>query len=113
MLPKDLECQLTAMLNTVAFRRYADGMTREITYRDAIRFWDLSEIAQGDEVDQTIDKVPVLLVRVEQLLIGETVKLSDGQSVSRADLQSLAAVHRFLVEQFSRNLRLQRECRRF
>jgi hypothetical protein len=112
-VPKDLEQQLKAMFNTTAYRRYVDGMKREITYRDAIRFWSLAESATGDAVDQTINKVPTALAQVEQLLIGETVELSDGQSVSQADLKSLAAAHRFLAEQFSRNLSQQRERRRF
>lgn len=112
-VPKDLEQLLKAMFNTTAYRRYVDGMKREITYRDAIRFWGLAESAHGEAVDKTINKVPEALTQVEALLIGETVELSDGQSVSQADLKSLAAVHRFLAEQFSRNLSQQRERRRF
>jgi hypothetical protein len=84
-------------------------MKREITYRDACRFWTLSESAHGEAVDQTLAKVPATLAAVEQLLIGESIELSNGQSVSQADLKSLAAVHRFLTEQFARNLHQQRE----
>lgn len=112
-VPKDLELQLKSLFQTTAFRRYVDGMKREITYRDAARFWGLGEIATGDAVDQTLAKVPAMLAAVEQLLIGDSVELSDGQSVSQADLKSLTAVHRFLTEQFSRNLHQQRERRRF
>jgi hypothetical protein len=112
-VPKDLEQLLKGLFNTTAYRRYVDGMKREITYRDAIRFWGLAESAHGEAVDQTIKKVPDALAHVEGLLIGDTVELSDGQSVSQADLKSLAAAHRFLSEQFSRNLSQQRERRRF
>jgi hypothetical protein len=110
-VPKDLEQQLVSLFMTTAFRRYEEGMKREITYRDACRFWGLTESTTGDAVDQTLAKVPATLSAVEQLLIGETIELSNGQSVSQADLKSLAAVHRFLTEQFARNLAQQRDRR--
>lgn len=108
-VPKDLEKALVSLFVTTAFRRYEEGMKREITYRDAQRFWGLSETAHGDAVNLTLAKVPAVLAAVEQLLIGDSIELSSGQSVSHADLKSLAAVHRFLTEQFSRNLHQQRE----
>ena len=110
-VPKDLEQQLVNLFMTTAFRRYEEGMKREITYRDAAKFWGLSESAHGDAVDQTLAKIPATLAAVEQLLIGDSIELTNGQSVSHADLKSLAAVHRFLTEQFSRNLHQQRERR--
>jgi hypothetical protein len=112
-VPKELEQQLVNLFTTTAFRRFEEGMKREITYRDAARFWGLAENAHGDQVDQTLGKVPTLLAQVEQLLIGESIDLSNGQSVSQADLKSLANVHKFLADQFSRNLNQQRERRRF
>jgi hypothetical protein len=112
-VPKELEQQLVSMFTTTAFRRYEEGMKREITYRDAARFWGMPENAHGQQVDDVLNKVPGILAAVEQLLIGESIDLSNGQSVSQADLKSLAAVHRFLTEQFARNLNQQRERRRF
>lgn len=111
-VPRDLETVLVALFTTTAFRRFEEGMKREITYRDACRFWGLGELATGDAVDATLAKVPAALAAVEQLLVGDSVELSIGQSVSARDLKTLAAVHRFLVEQFARNLAQQRE-RRF
>jgi hypothetical protein len=112
-VPKELEQQLVTMFTTTAFRRYEEGMKREITYKDACKFWGLTESAHGDAVDQTLAKVPAALAAVEQLLIGDSIELTNGQSVSHADLKSLAAVHRFLSDQFGRNLNQQRERRRF
>lgn len=108
-VPKWLEQQLVSLFLTTAFRRYAEGMKREITYRDAARFWNLPETATGDAVDQVLAKVPATLAAVEQLLIGDSIELSNGRSVSQADLKSLAAVHRFLTEYFAHNLHQQRE----
>jgi hypothetical protein len=110
-VPKDLEQQLVSLFMTTAFRRYEEGMKREITYRDACRFWGLAENTHGEAVDQTLAKIPATLAAVEQLLIGESIDLTNGQSVSQADLKSLAAVHRFLSDQFARNLTQQRERR--
>ena len=86
----------------------------EITFKDASKFWGLPENAQGEEVDQHLKKVPDALNQVEQLLIGETVELSDGQSVSQQQLRTLESVHRFLKDQFTRHLSQMRErTRRF
>jgi hypothetical protein len=113
-VPKDLENQLKGLLVSPAFSRYQQGMKREITFKDACKFWGLAENAQGDAVDQGLKKVPAMLDQVEQLLIGETVELSDGQSVSQAQLRQLHTVHRFLTEQFTRHLAQMRErTRRF
>jgi hypothetical protein len=108
-VPKDLEQHLVNLFVTTAYRRYEEGMKREITYRDACRFWGLQENVHGEEVDRILDRVPATLNAVEQLLIGETVELSNGQSVSQQDLKSLGEVHQFLRDQFSRHLSQQRE----
>ena len=79
-VPKDLEQQLVALFTTTAFRRYEEGMKREITYRDAARFWGLADTAHGDAVDQTLAKVPATLAAVEQLLIGDV-----DRAVERAE----------------------------
>jgi hypothetical protein len=113
-VPKDLENQLKNLMQSTAVSRFQQGMKREITFKDACKFWGLPDNAQGDAVDQTLNTVPEALDRVEQLLIGETVELSDGQSVSQQQLKSLRNVHRFLTEQFTRHLAQMRErTRRF
>jgi hypothetical protein len=110
-VPKDLEQHLTSLFSTTAFRRYEEGMKREITYRDACKFWGLPETVSGEGVDKYLEKVPTTLAAVEQLLIGGSIELTNGQSVSQDDLRSLNAVHRFLIEQFARHLSQQREQR--
>jgi hypothetical protein len=113
-VPKEQEAHLIALFNNLAVRRFKEGMKREITFKDACRFWNLTETAHGDAVDEALAKVPATLAAVEQLLIGETVELSNGMSASQEDLKTLAGVHKFLSEQFSRHLAQQRErTRRF
>lgn len=113
-VPRDLENQLKALLLSTAVSRYQQGMKRDINFKDACKFWGLPESAQGDAVDQHLKRVPDLLHQVEQLLIGETVELSDGQSVPQDKLRMLDSVHRFLKEQFTRHLSQMRErSRRF
>src|SRR4029077_18642886 len=63
-VPKDLEQQLVALFTRPSSRRCGEGMKREITYRDAARFWGLAETAHGDAVDQTLAKVPATLAAV-------------------------------------------------
>lgn len=113
-VPKDLEAHLVGLFTATAFRRYEEGMKREITYKDAARFWNLPETAHGEAVDAALARLPATLEAVENLLIGETIELSNGQSVSQDDLKSLAAVHQFLQTQFARHLAQQRDrVRRF
>lgn len=113
-VPKDLEAHLFSLFNNIVVRRFKEGMKREITYKDACRFWGLAETAHGPAVDDAISSVPATLDAVEKLLIGETVELSNGMSASQEDLKQLAAVNKFLLEQFSRHLSLQRDkTRRF
>ena len=114
-VPRDLEQQLFDLFNNTAVRRFKDGMKREITFKDACKFWGLAENAQGDAVDATLNKVPATLEAVEKLLIGDTVELpTKGQSVTQAELKAIAGVHRYLTETFARHLSQQRErTRRF
>jgi len=113
-VPKEMERHLEELFVTTAYRRYRDGLKREITYKDACRFWGLPETASGEAVDHALKRLPATLDAVENLLIGETIELSNGQSVSQEDLKSLAAVHKFLTEQFARHLTQQRDrTRRF
>jgi hypothetical protein len=113
-VPKDTERQLEEVFGTVAYRRYKDGMKREITFKDACKFWGLAENAQGDAVDLALKTIPELVEKVEQLLIGEAIDLSSGRIVSQQDLKSLTAAHRYLTEQFTRHLAQMRErTRRF
>ena len=113
-VPKDLEQQLEQLLLNTAYRRYKDGMKREITFKDACKFWGLADNAQGDSVDLALKTVPELVDKVEKLLIGETIELSSGQSISQQELKSLGSANRYLSEQFTRHLAQMRErTRRF
>jgi hypothetical protein len=113
-LPRDVERQLLDALNSNAHRRYIQNMKRDITFKDASKFWGLPENAIGEAVDEALGKVPKLVETVEQLLIGESVELSNGQSVSQSELNSLKTAHRYLTEQFTRHLSQMRErSRRF
>ena len=106
---RGLEERLVALFTATAVRRFKEGLKREISFRDACRFWGLTEEMRGEAVDEALNKVPATLTEVEKLFIGETVELSNGQIVSETDLKSITAVHDFLADQFGRHLRLQRE----
>ena len=113
-LPKDVERQLLDVMISTAYRRYQENMKREINFKDASKFWGLPENAIGAGVDEALSRIPKLIDTVEQLLIGESVELSNGQSVSQAQLNSLKSAHRYLTEQFTRHLAQMRErTRRF
>lgn len=112
-VPKTLESRLVNLYMTTAFRRYEEGMKREITYKDACKFWGLLETTSGSDVDMVINQVPQILEAVENLLIGDRIGLSNGQEVTEGDLKALRGVHSFLVQQFARHLAQQRDRRKY
>jgi hypothetical protein len=113
-VPKELDTHLKTLFRTNAWRRFNDGMRREITFPDAKQFWGLGDNVHGEAVDEVLRKVPATLEEVERLVIGDTVELSDGQTVTAEQLQALQNAHKFLTEQFSRHLDQQRQrTRRF
>jgi hypothetical protein len=108
-VPKELEQQLVALFTTTAFRRYEEGMKREITYRDACRFWALAEIAHGDAVDVALATVPRAVAVAQTFVVGDVLALDCGMEIRRKELDRLTAVQKFLTEQFARNLEQQRK----
>lgn len=114
-VPKDLDTHLKGLFHTNAYRRFKEvGMRREITFHDAKQFWGLTDSMHGATVDDQLAKVPSTLDEVEKLLIGDSVELSDGRTVSEDELKSLRGAHQFLLEQFARHVSQQRDkSRRF
>ena len=112
-VPKELENHLVNLLNAKAVRLFKTGMKREITYKDAQQFWGLADNVHGEALDEVVGKIPAAIEEVEKLVIGDSVELSSGMVASQEDLKMLAGVHRFLKEQFTRNLTQQRDRRRF
>jgi hypothetical protein len=108
-VPKELENHLVGLLNAKAVRLFKTGMKREITYIDAKQFWGLADNVHGEALDEVVGKVPAAIEEVEKLVIGDSVELSSGMVASQEDLKMLAGVHRFLKEQFTRNLTQQRD----
>jgi hypothetical protein len=107
--PKALTVVITGLLSSPAYRRFEEGMKREITYRDACRFWGLSEAASGDAVLRTLNLVPQTIKSVESLLVNDAVELSNGQSVNASELDNLTGLHSWLCDQFARHLDQQRD----
>ena len=99
-LSNDQEKAILGLLATTAVQKMEEGRKEEMTFADACRFWGLPETASGEAVDHALKRLPATLDAVENLLIGETIELSNGQSVSQEDLKSLAAVHKFLASDF-------------
>jgi DNA-binding PadR family transcriptional regulator len=106
---RELEQHLMNLISAPAVRRFSEGMKREISYRDACRFWGLSDNIHGEAVDKQLSKVQDAIAEAEGMMVGDNLELSNGQSISSEDLKDLVTVHKFLLEQFTRHLSLQRE----
>ena len=80
-VPKDLEAHLITLFTSPAVRRFKEGMKREITYKDACRFWGLADNVHGDADEP--DEDPDHSGGSRATLIGESVELSNGMSARR------------------------------
>lgn len=97
------------LLGAVAYRRFREGMKWEITFRDACNFWSITDETAGDAVTQAVERVPLLVSEIEQVLENGFVELSNGRTIGKDDLHQLANVHDYLLGQFRRQLSLQRQ----
>ena len=85
-----------------------EGRKAEITFPEACGFWGVSEAMKGDAVKARLDHLRAELSGLERLLtIGDST-LSNGRSVSLADLNRLHDVNGYLEERFGRHLNLLR-----
>src|SRR5205807_9967671 len=101
-IPRDQEKHLLSLLSAPAVHRHKQGLKQEITFGDACKFWNTAEHVHGEELNQRLDRVSATLAEVEQLLDGGRVELSTGRSIAKEDLATLAEVHRYLQDKFSR-----------
>lgn len=108
-VPKDVEKKLLAVFYTQAFRRYAAGLRREITFRDACQFWELTDAMRGREVDDRLALVADALRAVADVIVGESIQLSNGMVVGRSLVDDLTQMHQWLMDEFATSLRRQRE----
>jgi hypothetical protein len=105
---REQEKFLGGLWATVAFEKFAEGRKPEITFADACAFWGVSEAMRGETVNGRLDHVRAELAGLERLLtLGDTA-LSNGRSLSLADVNRLHDVSRYLEERFARHLNLLR-----
>jgi DNA-binding PadR family transcriptional regulator len=106
-IPRDQEKYLLSLFASAAVQRYKEGLKREITFGEACKFWNIENL-HGEELVQRMDKVSATLAEVDRLIGGGRVELSNGRSISKEDLDTLASVHDYLKDHFSRHLTLLR-----
>jgi hypothetical protein len=107
-IPREQEKFLLQLFGSAAVQRYKQGLKLELTFADACKFWNVTENMFGDEVRSQLDKIPQTLAEAGQLLGGGRVEMSTGRSIGQDDLATVAAVHGYLLDKFSRHLTLLR-----
>jgi hypothetical protein len=107
-LTKDQEKFLLSLFNSTAVQKYQEGLKPELTFADALKFWGLSENIHGSALDTRLDKLRSTVAEVETVVTGADMVLSNGRSVSLADVNLLSRVDEYLMERFSRHLTLLR-----
>jgi hypothetical protein len=105
---REQEKFLSGLWSSAAVEKFNEGRKQEITFAEACGFWGVSEAMKGETVKARLDNVHAELGSLERLLtIGDTA-LSNGRSVSLADVNRLDDVCRYLEERFGRHLNLLR-----
>jgi hypothetical protein len=105
---RDVEKFVLRVNTTTAVRRFKTGAKLEITFRDACSFWGVADPTNLIEVRKAATTLPEELDRVKTLFTGDTIVLSNGQQVSRDEVNLLADVHSYLAQQFARQLDISR-----
>jgi hypothetical protein len=107
-IARDQEKYLLGLLESSAVRKFKEGLKDELTFADACRYWGITENLHGAAITARLDRLCGVLGEVERTIAGGSAELSNGRSISKDDLNLLAAVHEYLEERFARHLTLLR-----
>jgi hypothetical protein len=107
-LGPDHEKLIHVLLSSTAFEKYREGRQAELTFADGCRFWNVTEDLKSDVLDARLDHVGAGIAAVERQVGFGSTTLTNGRSVSAADLEQLGDLHEYLEERFSRHLTLLR-----
>lgn len=99
-----LKLTLLRWLQSTAYRRFKDGHFSAVTYKDALKFWNLD--ASDREVSKHLAATANDFDEIQKHVNGSELDL-DGWSVSAADVRTLREVDCRLRERFARHLELQ------
>jgi hypothetical protein len=105
---REQEKFLGGLWATAAVGKFTEGRKPEITFADACAYWGVSDGTRGEAVNARLDHVRAELAALERLLTIADTTLSNGRSLSLADVQHLHDVNGYLEERFARHLNLLR-----
>jgi hypothetical protein len=106
-ISKDQEKYLLSLLNSSAVEKFEEGLKDELTFADAGRFWGIENV-QGSALTARLDRLRAAMAEVERTIGSGSAELSNGRSISKADLYLITAVHEYLEDRFARHLTLLR-----
>jgi hypothetical protein len=105
---RDRERFLLALFGSTAYRKFEHNQKSELAFADACRFWEFTQNLQGEAVDERLKEVETLLNEVEQQVIQEDGRLSNGRLITAGDIRVLRNIHRYMEDRFDRLLNLLR-----
>jgi hypothetical protein len=107
-LPREQDKFLLGLFASAAVEKFEEGRKQDLNFADASRFWGLTEDMHSEALSAKLDKVRATLADIDRQIGSAGADLSNGRSISGADLDLLSKVHDFLREKFSRHLSLLR-----
>ena len=82
-LTKDQEKHLYQLLNSAAADWFNTGQAKQITFADALKFWNITQQSDPEQVTTRLAAVDTLLVKLAELFLStEEIILSNGMSLT-------------------------------
>jgi hypothetical protein len=106
-LSREQDVLLQGLLASAACQKFRQGRQAEWTFSEACRFWGMGD-RLGEAVDARLDELQVQLAEVERVLLGRSVPLGNGRTVTGQEVGLLCDLHQQLEQRFSRHLHLLR-----
>jgi hypothetical protein len=95
---------LASLLISEACRLFDRGRKEEMTCRQALTFWGLSDTAPVEEISERLEYVRKALATIEDAL-QEPATLANGQQVKAADVRVLRHIDVYLSDRFESRLK--------
>lgn len=107
-ISKAHEKLLLRLWGSSAYRRFEENQKQELAFADACRFWDFTQMLQGEAVDARLKQLESTLDELAEQLTQEDGLLPSGRIVTAGDIRLLRNISRYMEDRFDRLLNLLR-----
>ena len=104
-LPRDIETQLKALLESRAIKKLMSGRESELTFFDACDFWKISPRSTSIELEGKHNNFETIINYVKDVIKDKKVTFQHGgRDFTSIELNKLMEVHRILLTKFKKEM---------